>query len=446
VNSYSKDRLDIVDWTTYADDLEDKIQKADGLDDSETKKLKTIVSKLRIGSKQGRMKLLFWQQNKKVISLNVVVDFLPTHISKVMFDGTASINDTYKLLNEHLGDDTVEKRKYHNVRSFKNATIMYYPSTTGKSSLTVSAKEKTKKYYKEVQDIKESLSNLIENTITRYGKDEAVLFIIHKDNTSYLEPLLKDTNYTYTYWGKHIGSNEWSNYNKVIVYGLNYLPETVYRAKYYSTFGVSTNLNIDSIEGFKAGLLSCDIMQGIFRGGLRNVKDDGNCSSECEVIITLPNSILKDEILSRMKSILHDSTFKEIKDGAKPINSNNVNTTKMKLLLTELKEKMAEVYIEEKGPFIEKCQLSISPSDLNINHSINLRNLLTRGSNKEVNNKLLLDNNWLYTKATAKDRKLLGIKGKSPYVFKHIGEFTVEVQAPKEYKLYTSLDINGEEF
>jgi hypothetical protein len=221
---------------------------------------------------------------------------------------------------------------------------------------------------------------------------------------------------------------------------LNYLPEPVYRAKYYSTLGINTNLDIDSIEGFKAGLISSDIMQGIFRGGLRNVIDDNsNCSKECEVIITLPNSILKSEILDRMKCILHDSTFTEIKDGAIPVNSDNVNTTKIKKLIAVLnkaKSKVEKPYIYTKSSFIEK--LHFTPREIGYEAN-KLRDLLLRGKHKDINNQLLQENNWSYIKPTAEDRTECTNIGKARYLFKHIGEFKSEVPV-------VTYDVNGMEF
>ena len=371
------------------------------------------------------------------LSFNVVIDFLPIHISKVLFDGTASINDTYILLNKHIGDDTVEIREYHKLRSFKNSNVNYYTMATGKGSLTVDADKMSKsEYEKKIIEVKANIKSLIDNTITRYGKEEKVLFIIHKLNVEFIEPLLVDTNYTYTWWGKHIGSNEWKEYNKVVVYGLNYLPENVYTAMYFSTLSANVVADTAPIDDFKSGLLTVDILQAIFRGSLRTVIDgEGNCGSDCEVIIPLPkNEKVKNNILSRMKCILWDAIYTEITDGAKPIKLNSRNNIEISKLLRKL-EKSADSYIEKKVPN-RKTHYSILSESIGYSRK-DLLNLLLRGAHSEDNNKLLLDNNWLYTKATTEDRALLGIKGKSPYVFKYIGEFLDEAPI---------VDVNGLEF
>lgn len=439
VHGYSEDSLSIIDWNKYADDLESKMANIKGLSTTETKKLKSIVYKLRVGSKQGRMKLVFWQQNMKTISFNVVIDFLPTNISKVLFDGTASVNDTYKLINKYIGADTIDVREYHKLRSFKNSRVKYYTMATGKGSLTVSAlPSQREKYNKEVADVKASMSELISNTISRYGAEEKVLFIIHKANVEYLEPLLPDTNYTYTWWGKHVGSNEWKEYSKVVVYGLNYLPENVYTAMYYSTFGINTNTELKPTDDLKAGLLSVDILQAIFRGSLRTVLDDeGNCSTDCEVIISLPNNNLKANILERMGCILWDSTYEEIQDGALPINSKSKNREKMTKLILELKSGGKTLYRDKSSDYIEKSQeFCVLASELSTSNET-LRELLIRGAQIHTNKKLLLDNNFVYCTPTDENREAYGLSGNVKKIFKFIGSFKDETP---------TTDVNGLEF
>jgi len=430
----------IVDWSLYADDLEEKIPKLRGLNRSEYLKLEAIVNKLRIGSKQGRLKLLFWQQDKQVISFNVVIDYLPIHISKVMFDGTASVNDTYKLINKHIGEGTIEVREYHKLRSFKNATIKWYKTATGKSSLTASSNpiSQKKKYEQEVLDVDTSLDSLVHNTISRYGKEERVLFIVHKDNAEILEDKIKDTNYSVTYWGKHVGSNEWKDCSKIVVYGLNFFPENVYSAIYYSTYGANTELGIHPINDLKAGLLTVDILQGIFRGQLRTVSDkDSNCPIGTEVILSLPNDPIHESILKRMKVVLHDATFEEIQDGAEPIKANSANTKKMQELIKVLS---GENLYRGKSSYIEKRQIEITPQEINYTPT-KLRDLLVRGKYVHHNLSVLADAGWEYKHISKEEATRAGIKcgNRGTYVFKYIGSFEDEYIEP-------TLDTNGNEY
>ncbi len=444
INKYTEGRDYALDWSTLADRLEDIIKReGTTLSHSDKKILMSKVIAFRTISKQGRMKVVYLQKKGNQIGFNVMIDFMPIHISKVILDGTASINDTYKFLKKHIGDDVVDIKKYHTgVRDFKNMTINWYSMPTGKNSLSIDDTKLSKKDYdKKLPVVIEGLKNLVSNTISRFSKEEKVLFIIHKDNAIHLEPLLKGTNYSFLWWGRHVGTNAYKEYNKIVVYGLNYLPENTYTAQYFSTYTARTKLDLAPIDDFKGSRFAVDILQAIMRGAGRKVIDlGGNCSTDVEVILSLPNNPIKNNILARMEDVLPNVKVVEIQDGAKPVKLDTVNTNNINTLLTRLKV-LAKVSLENIAVNYTKEEMAstfyILPKEVDITSS-NLNKLLLKGKYSEANTQLLLTNGWVYVSPTKVELKEAGLSGNTKKVFKYIGIFLDEGE--------TTLDSNGNEF
>jgi len=409
---YTKEKIRFLDHHKLANKIEEFLFNANNVKQLESERhykvLENTLSRLRILSKQGRMKVSYFQKDKGTTTFNVVIDFLPIHISKVIFDGTAVINDTYQLLNEHIGEGTAEIKSYNKLRTFTNATIKYYNIATGKSKLTVSTSPITnkKKYKKELEDVEASLKELINGVQDMYGTEENVLFIVHKNNLEMLQELtVRHTKWEIIYWGKHVGTNDWSSYSKVIVYGLNYLPENVYTAIFYSTMSSRTNIKIAPIDNMKAGLLTSDILQGIFRGQLRKVVGQGgNCLPGTEVILSLPKNHLEDAILHRMKSIIPDATYEKINWVAR-VDSHSINTKKMEELLHYLSTQQHNDYL--------------LPKEVNKEVPFPIRDLLDRGSNCTKNRITLNKHNWYYNDATLDDKDTYNLNGNTKKLFKY---------------------------
>lgn len=367
-------------------------------------KLDNCATRLRTLSKQGRMKVSFFQKEPLKTTFNVVIDFLPIHISKVIFDGTASINDTYKLLNEHINKNTVEVKHYAGLRTFTNASIKYYKIATGKSKLTISANkmQDNGKYAKQIEDVKASLEELVNGVKELYPIDEKVLFVIHKDNVELLSPMIINTQWDITYWGKHVGSNDWKDYSKVVIYGLNYLPEETYRAIFYSTMSSRTKTDIAPIDDLKAGLISSDILQAMFRGQIRVAINNGNCKENTEIIISLPNNNLCDEILDRLKVIVPDAEYEEI-NWIKRVDSDSANRKKMYTLISYLNMNSNKDYL--------------SPSEVKKAIDAPIRDLLDRGVNYLQNRIELEKQGWIYKELNDDDKLKYNPNGNNKKLF-----------------------------
>lgn len=365
-----------------ANELANRVNDIKFIKDDDLKILTTHIKQLRIISKNGRIKIPWLEQKNAQISFNIVIDFFPSHVSKIIFDGTASVNETYKFIQKHSNESPLEIKTYHNLRSFKNAKIRYFQIPSGKSSLT-SNNHRFNKHKK--SDVQATLKDGVEKALKWWGKNEKVLFIVHKDNAEYIMKIVPKT-YSVTWWGKHIGSNDWKDFKKIVVLGLNYLPGNVYNAIYFSTFTPKVTMKLSAIDNLVVSLLSVDILQGIFRGSLRQVEDEfGNCPKGTEIVIGLPKkSTERNLILDRLKIILHDIDITELNDGINKVDTQSVNSNKMNKLITILNYNREAVFITAK----EIEALMGAP----------LRDMLIRGVNVKKNIYQLECSDWYFEK------------------------------------------------
>lgn len=416
----AESEYDPIDLSEGMQAIDNIIEKKEYSDQIDKQLLEALRTKAYWSSKQGRIKVFYYQSHSSRSSFNIVLDFFPAHIAKVIFDGTASINDTYKLFKQHLGEDVIDVKHHHSLRTFKNATFMHYPIPSGRTSLTA-ARARTKK---QVADVKETLKNLVQNCKARWGTDEEVLFIVHKDNAKMLSELLP-ANYKLTWWGRHVGMNDWKDVTKVAVFGLNYLPEETYKAMFYSTLSARCNVHSAPIDDLKVSMLSVDLLQGIFRGSLRKVIDgNGNCPEGVEVLCGLPNNHTSQLILGRLNVILNNINFEKV-PPIKRVNSVSANRKKMANLLAILSLN-EDSYSNVK-----------SASEVAKELATPLRDILDRGANAIDNLKMLREAGWSYVTPTESDRETYGISGNARKVFRYKKVFGTEV---------TGTDVNGNEY
>lgn len=425
---YDDETDEFLDYGTIADELEDSI-KADGKSVWVEDAL-NLVKKLRVLSKQGRMKVSFFQQERRTITFNIVIDFFPIHVTKVILDGTANINETYQLINDH-GVAEIDIKEYPNVRTYRNATVHYLRGAIGRTSLTTNDT-------KSVGIVKKEILDLITDVKNHFGEDEKVLFLVHKDNAEFFKGMLP-TNYAVLWWGKHIGTNDFANYKKMVVYGLNYLPDKVYQTIYYSTFTARTNVTDYYIDSLKTSLLSVDILQGITRCALRqNINQYGDCPEDVEIFITLPKTKIGEGILEILKGFLQGAKFKEW-----GFNLNNSLTTKSTTKVGELVK------------FLNKKSSSIIPTAEAYNKvggifTVQEYRGMFQGAQMQPTILFLQRAGWEVRQPTQKEKIDNKLSGNTRGVFIKLSEFEDETiiynKVSSNNIVEDGKDINGNEF
>jgi len=188
----------------------------------------------------------------------------------VVLDATAGINTIYELF-----DKAVVWSAPENVRNYQNVKL--HVSTghkVGKESMS-----------KNPQSICRDLLSDLEGRFSE--EDDKALIVTHKD----VEPVLMSYNPKFEmetgHWGALQGRNMWQDCNKIVLFGMPYLPNVLTMNAYQVFKGpVSPDLatedekeHMDQTRAkLKRGWLITDIIQAFNRVQCRKVTDgEGNC-------------------------------------------------------------------------------------------------------------------------------------------------------------------------
>jgi hypothetical protein len=402
----------MIDWSVLASALKEKLRNGCSYEDGLYSNLKNLVLKVSSASRQGRHKLAFLQSEGGRITYNIVVDYLPHMVSKVVLDGTAHVNDVYRLLQENIG--LMDVKVYPKVRIYRNALISACSMPTGKSALTRASIAKPEVHSKLW------LAKLVSRVRNMYKDDDdaRVLFVVHKDNEAVLKKLL-DENMAVTHWGRHIGVNDYRQFNKIVIYGLNHRPDNVYSAMYFSSLGVKENASDLSIFDMESSALASDVLQAINRTALRTVVHGGDCPKDVEVFIALPKSKrLYESMMKKIGLAMPAAVVKE-KDASNPmfnlIVTKNENVQKLLKFLSARPDvvKVSDVY---KSGCMTRDEWRT----------------LINNKNRNTTTEELRESGWVLEKPTRFERQSLSMGNRAPYVFRRVwlqSPFSDESQA-----------------
>ena len=271
--------------------------------------------------------------------------------ASVILDATANINNYYKVAYIHdagLYNIYAEPiRKYSNLRIHKAKGYKQGRSTIYNSLEKKEIVENARMY------ISYALNEL-------YSDDDKMLIIAHKNFKSYLLHVCNDQRIVFTHWGNHVGKNDWSDCNKVMIIGWNFISAqehifTAFNAIDNDKKASSITKNV--LNDFSNTQLADDMIQGIMRCHARKIDTlDGDCKKtdvylfysdtksyndvldiveaqfpECAVVPWQPNGIPKkvkatkrtkiaDVIINYLAQMEHDNKDVMFKDVIQALN------------------------------------------------------------------------------------------------------------------------------
>ena len=190
----------------------------------------------------------------------------------VVLDATAQINQYYQLANRFLGHVGFVKapqiRKYenlsiHKASGFNQSRSAFYRGKTQEEQAS-NAKAYASYVINELED------------------GDKLLIICHLDFKGSLRKQIKDTRVAYTHWGNHVGRNDWSDCNKIMLIGWNYLNPVEHICAINSSLDsvslTSRHLDDQLLESFEVSQLADDIVQGLMRSQARIISTtDSDC-------------------------------------------------------------------------------------------------------------------------------------------------------------------------
>ena len=223
----------------------------------------------------------------------------------VVLDATAQINEYYQLANRFLGHVCMvtapQIRKYGSLTINKAVGFSQARSAIYKD-----------KSSQEVQAIAKSYASYALNEL---GDDDKMLIICHKDFVSTLKKQINDKRVEYTHWGNHVGRNDWSHCNKVMLIGWNYLPPIEYvsaiNASLDSVLLTSRHLDDELLETFAISQVADDMVQGLMRSQARIIATKDSDCKPTSFYLFYKDDDKSRRILELVESQFPQSTIKE---------------------------------------------------------------------------------------------------------------------------------------
>lgn len=190
----------------------------------------------------------------------------------VVLDATAQINEYYQLANRFLGH--VGFVTAPQIRQYQNLIIHKAKGFNQSRGALYKGKEAN-----QINGIAKAYASYALNEL---DDDDKMLIICHKQFKPHLSKQIKDHRVEYTHWGNHIGRNDWSHCNKVMLVGWHYLNQIQYvstiNSSLESVLLTSRHLDDELIEKFEISQLADDIVQGLMRSQARIIAtEDSDC-------------------------------------------------------------------------------------------------------------------------------------------------------------------------
>ncbi|MCC4275996.1 hypothetical protein [Marinomonas communis] len=190
----------------------------------------------------------------------------------VVLDATANINEYYQVANRFLGHVALVKAPQ--IRNYQNLTI--HKAVGFSQARSAIYKGKTS------QDAQAIAKSYASYALNELGDGDKLLIICHKDFAGLLKKEVSDNRIEFTHWGNHVGRNDWSHCNKVMLIGWNYLPPiehvSAISASLDSVLLTSRYLDDELLETFAISQLADDLVQGLMRSQARVIStNDSDC-------------------------------------------------------------------------------------------------------------------------------------------------------------------------
>lgn len=268
----------------------------DDLNAKMAEKLKILLNNLSTILKD-KFYYFFHSSTYKSPVIMVTKNILNSFGSSVVLDATATVNQLYyDKVNEN--PDTVQHIKTTNPRRYNNFTIHQCRGLLqGRESIF---KNLTSTEIETSIDIYSNIANsLLENA------NDKLLIIAHKDFRELLEKKISNKSIRFTHWGNHRGKNEWSDCNKILVIGWNYVATEVHYENYLNAVNGLDYLPNDRFSEtkkyYEITQIADDLVQAVNRGAVRRtISIDGDCE-QSEVYLFYPNTNFGNQVLKQFK-------------------------------------------------------------------------------------------------------------------------------------------------
>jgi len=204
----------------------DNIEVPDGLDElffsCKDKQAKDSYMAIRTMLATGGYVNIHEDIKYKSIITYKYIDINNPYFHKVTLDATSGINYLYEI------DDNSEVRELPQIKSYKNMHLNIFNGVTGSSASMKKGLEDG------------LLDAIIEDIKSKIVGDEKVLIVTNSEER---DKMIMDALKGYekleqidvTHYGRTIGSNKWSDFDKIFVLGIQLLPDAIYPLMYFTS-------------------------------------------------------------------------------------------------------------------------------------------------------------------------------------------------------------------
>ena len=239
---------------------------------------------------------VFYKSNyeKKFFRVENIVNKLGPSI---VLDATASINEFYQIANRHFG--FVGYIPAEQIRKYQNMTI--FKAMSYKQSRSSIYKHKNK----ETTNNSAAMYLSYAYSVLTSPLDK-MLIVCHKEFRNYLQAHCTDARIVFTHWGNHVGRNDWSDCNKVMIVGWNYLNPLEHISHFYNAVSrvdeAAYFINHDVLKTFELTQLADDLVQAVMRSKARIIASEDSDCHPTEVYLFYENKEESHRVLDIFES------------------------------------------------------------------------------------------------------------------------------------------------
>lgn len=283
-------------------------RKSDQADDEVRADIRRLLNAIQYITKDS---MIFHKSGTKSILMRTE-NILNQLGSCVILDATATVNEIYNTAVWHQSDNTKHvhtssPREYGNFTIYK---AIGHPQ--GRSSIYEGLSPDV---------IKTNAKKYLATAATLLtDKHDKLLIISHKTFMLALEAQSTGSNIVFTNWGNHVGKNDWSDCNKVMIIGWNYIPPIEHWGNHVNAVGSIDNACIDAatsnydpnfIDTYETTQLADDLVQAISRCSVRKtISTDGNCAIS-EAYIYYPDNAKGKKVMELVECEFNGSNVVE---------------------------------------------------------------------------------------------------------------------------------------
>jgi hypothetical protein len=313
--------------------------------------------------------------------------------TSVVLDATASIDPFYEFASKG---------------AFSRVELVSAPQIRNYQSLNI---HKAKGFRQSRYSIygKEGAIDVNKKMYLHYAKtvlddNDKMLIVCHKDFRGHLEEEISkaglDEQIVCTHWGNHVGRNNWSDCNKVMIVGWNTLNQSVTLSNVFST-GIGTadlmihqalKKDIHRIQHFRVGQLADDLVQAVMRSRARVIATPDSDCTPADVYLFHDDSEESNDVLDIFEGAFPDANVQDWNTVPYTPNTAPRSTGKVSQRIDTIIK-----FLQDK----EKTNASYSRKDVESELSIN-SSALTRDLKTEEFKRKLADMGYKYSKKDGK--------------------------------------------